>query len=913
MRRLRFAIVLLALAGDAVAAPRPDWVDNPPAPDSQFVYAVGEGVAKTRAEAEKLAVKDGLDRLAQQIEVQVSARTVSVLSTQGQESLSEFRQSIRSRIKGAEPVGSYIEAKRTGIPLFRKLTLTVRVLLRYPRAALEQERQRQSSTASEFKSAVDRLARENLGALRKLSPTTVAVGGFVEATSNRRYTLSTILEKDLADALVRSGITVVPMAQAKTLVTGGYRVQGSEIVVSARVRHVDTGEQVAAADAVFDKDAAEPAWLAITTPIDSHFEALEPARVDIRVRFGAVSVDSRPQGARVFLDGADAGRTPLDLREVPVGKRAISLMLPDYETYLAQVRVVEGESSSLAATLKPKTGDLDVRSVPSEAEVMVEGRNRGKTPLKLTGLRIGPYHLSLRHPEADDYTADAVIRAKATTLIDAKMAELPGSLFVISDPPGATILVDGVEVGKAAAPDFLRVSRVAAGTRKVEAIFPGRGSWQGEARVRARQVTQVSATVEDQRGILRLSLRPPEARVSVDDRVWFQGESGSSAGRMDDGRLLVDTGSPGELSEADIRRSVHDTIFASINPAPRTLTIPLPEGRHRLRVIGYEQVEREVSIKAGSVTKLSLDLRVFAVGDRHPKSPAGAIAAGLAFPGAGQLYASNEFNSGQDRAGITFVTTALLAYAGTWLYVPPGTRGAGFPSGAHEPKLGMTLLSLAGIAHVLGALDGGRIVATDNGSWAAQPIRDDAGTVGVYFLSNLRANPNPLPSYQEPSGTLWNNWTITPKSFTLQMLGGGVRYFPVRRAMIDVNGSVNTQRLAVADTTGTGAGDGKSVGPGSIYLARGTVNWVEPFGSVRTILGGGISGYWLTGSDLVRGNAVSPAIRGGIEYRPESHLGLSFLLNYDFISMKGRDKSYSHDQFLQLNGLSFEPTVAVYF
>ena len=65
----------------------------------------------------------------------------------------------------------------------------------------------------------------------------------------------------------------------------------------------------------------------------------------------ALSVESRPAGASVFLDGKLVGRTPLQVGEVAAGDHAVRLELDGYRHWSSAVHVVAGERRRVAASL----------------------------------------------------------------------------------------------------------------------------------------------------------------------------------------------------------------------------------------------------------------------------------------------------------------------------------------------------------------------------------------------------------------------------------------------------------------------------------------------------------------------------------------------------------------------------------
>ena len=67
---------------------------------------------------------------------------------------------------------------------------------------------------------------------------------------------------------------------------------------------------------------------------------------------GSLAVDSRPTGAKVFMDGNLVGTTPVALPAVPVGLHAIRLEHEGYQHWSSSVRVVASEQNRVTASLE---------------------------------------------------------------------------------------------------------------------------------------------------------------------------------------------------------------------------------------------------------------------------------------------------------------------------------------------------------------------------------------------------------------------------------------------------------------------------------------------------------------------------------------------------------------------------------
>lgn len=111
---------------------------------------------------------------------------------------------------------------------------------------------------------------------------------------------------------------------------------------------------------------------------------------------------SRPAPALVALDGAFVGVTP-GLAALPAGRHRLTFRAPDGTTREATAWVDRAAATELAVSLeaprpqedRPATCRLTVRSDPRGAQVLVNGRTVGKTPLRGAGIPDGPLEVSL--------------------------------------------------------------------------------------------------------------------------------------------------------------------------------------------------------------------------------------------------------------------------------------------------------------------------------------------------------------------------------------------------------------------------------------------------------------------------------------------------------------------------------------
>ncbi len=93
-------------------------------------------------------------------------------------------------------------------------------------------------------------------------------------------------------------------------------------------------------------------------------------------------VSSDPIGARVFIDGRDTGKeTPVLLEGILTGDRRVDTRKGDYMVASTTVSVRRGMINRAKLKLEVLQGRLKVVSEPLEADVFVDGKKVGQTPL----------------------------------------------------------------------------------------------------------------------------------------------------------------------------------------------------------------------------------------------------------------------------------------------------------------------------------------------------------------------------------------------------------------------------------------------------------------------------------------------------------------------------------------------------
>ncbi len=186
----------------------------------------------------------------------------------------------------------------------------------------------------------------------------------------------------------------------------------------------------------------------LTVPgLDRHQEV----HVQLVPRWATVELASNPPGAAVFRGEDRVGTTPARL-ELMEGTHELSVVLEGYKAWDGRIETAPNEHRALPVIdLEPANAQLRVASVPVGANVTVNGRYRGQSPIELAlspdtdyeiGLSKAGYGSAVRHVRLD---------AASSRAITVDMTARTGTLTVDAQPSDAEILIDGRPRGSGSA------------------------------------------------------------------------------------------------------------------------------------------------------------------------------------------------------------------------------------------------------------------------------------------------------------------------------------------------------------------------------------------------------------------------------------------------------------------------------
>ena len=206
---------------------------------------------------------------------------------------------------------------------------------------------------------------------------------------------------------------------------------------------------------------------------------------------------------------------------------------------------------------------VTITSQPAGASVIIDGMDKGTTPITLFDIAPGRHHLKYRLPgyeERDRFfdTNDGPYIEKNEVL-----EEVKGLLLLKTDPPDCDIQIDGVSIGR---------------TPKLITHLPARGTYS----IRLRKAGYQNQTIS-----VRFDGRKPLVREE---------------------KMLLSSGTINIISDPAGAEVVVNGVSQGVTPVEVT-QVPKGQAVVKFHLDGFADDTRELSINAGDVQTLSVSLR----------------------------------------------------------------------------------------------------------------------------------------------------------------------------------------------------------------------------------------------------------------------------------------------------------------
>ncbi len=191
----------------------------------------------------------------------------------------------------------------------------------------------------------------------------------------------------------------------------------------------------------------------------------------------------------------------------PVPKENIS---PEEPPVKAQPPSPKESKTEIKAA--PVFASVSVRSTPPGANVYLNGRLKGKTPLQLKKLKTGQYRLNIRKQGFAEYSKKLVLSKTKSNSIKVRLKVLRGGLSLSVSPPDAQIYLDGKAVSKE------QLNKLSAGKHSLKIEKEGFNTHSEQVEIQAGTVKNFNITLIPKKGTLSVQVLP-WGSIYIDDKL----------------------------------------------------------------------------------------------------------------------------------------------------------------------------------------------------------------------------------------------------------------------------------------------------------------------------------------------------------------------------------------------------------
>jgi len=240
--------------------------------------------------------------------------------------------------------------------------------------------------------------------------------------------------------------------------------QGAGVVIDgARRGATPFRENVSAGEHTVRVEPTDPRYAPVEKKVEVIANEADVVEVEaFEIVKANITVLANIQRSEVFLDGARVGETDYTVRGVPYGEHKVEVFRESYTPHAETVRITSERTIAVNARLR-RAITLNVDSEPSGANVYLNDKLLGKTPLRVTngaskaagrpvytvGVDLVPGEHTLRVAKGEgynDWVGKAELRDGEEAALMASLVPWMGVLDVRS-APRAEVLLNGTAYG----------------------------------------------------------------------------------------------------------------------------------------------------------------------------------------------------------------------------------------------------------------------------------------------------------------------------------------------------------------------------------------------------------------------------------------------------------------------------------
>ncbi len=241
----------------------------------------------------------------------------------------------------------------------------------------------------------------------------------------------------------------------------------------------------------------------------------------------SLSVLSQPPTAAVYLNGDSIGQTPLMYYLLEPDQYSLNIVKKDHTSIDTTILLQDSSDLKLVFSLqivkkiaapvkkvtrrkvrsRPIFASLFVNSDPSNAEIWINGKFKGNTPLQLSTIKPGNYQITTKKNGYQTHQNKVKLNPGKNQPISLTLVSLTGGLSVIKDPPSALVLLDGKKVNNQ---EGARVDlkNIPIGKHRIDIVQQGYTHFTKEIHINQNENETIHSKLTRLQGDLSIQVRP---------------------------------------------------------------------------------------------------------------------------------------------------------------------------------------------------------------------------------------------------------------------------------------------------------------------------------------------------------------------------------------------------------------------
>ena len=222
-------------------------------------------------------------------------------------------------------------------------------------------------------------------------------------------------------------------------------------------------------------------------------------------------------GAGVRIDARDVGVTPISKIEVKAGNRRLHITAENYQDLQTLVDIEGcGNEQSVTFALTPGWANVEIRTIPEGAKLLVNEKPSGQTPATLK-LMPGPHQLEIRANLFKPWHKQVTVKANQDQAIGPiRLQPADGRLLLGTHPSGANVTVGKVYMGRTP----LEVNLDPQISHQIKISKQGYKKSVRNIVLSPGEKKKIRMTLVPLKGRIHFNIKPPDAKLVINGKSW---------------------------------------------------------------------------------------------------------------------------------------------------------------------------------------------------------------------------------------------------------------------------------------------------------------------------------------------------------------------------------------------------------